>query len=557
MPQRQQFAISAWGSVTVYLRQSRHAAAVPDGLPWLAVTGTTSPLAREVRLAGVARRLEAAFVESRDTWWQLGRAMSEDPSAEVSHTAACGAFGSDFGLMLAWSRLIEELIVEKTRCLVLCDDPWLFRHLAGLAGVAAGPAPSLILPEWKLNVRGLAARVHLVTRLIAAWAKTRAFRPMHRPGASVILVYGHPSSDERGFDTYFGPLMVEIPTVQRLLHTDCPPSRTRELAADGRTASLHAWGNPLSTLRLPAERWTPRPGLQQGPYGWLIRRAAVRENGGGGPAMNRWQIHCQGRWLSAIKPRAVAWPWENHAWERAFCRQARANDVRTIGYQHTVIGRHQINYAVHSNPDGLMSIPDEVVADGPAYRDEMAAWGIPAERMRIGGAFRFDPAVRDIYDPVGPVFVPLSPIPAIAALQVEAARTIAASGRQVLVKDHPMYPFAFAETDKLNRAEAPLARQTGLSAVVYATGTSGLEALLAGVPALRLLAEDQLSIDVLPLSMSAIGVELDSLLPALADARRPRPVAWADILSAVDWGLWRELLGDAKHVYDETARKSA
>lgn len=543
--------------MTVHLRQSRDTSSLPDRLPWLAVTGTPSAQPRETRLPKLARRLEASFVASRQTWWDIGRLMGEDPSAVVSHTAACGTFGSDFGLMLAWSHLVQELVVEQTDCLVLCDDPWLFRHLAQLPGVSAGPAPALGHAWLKLKLRGFISRGRLVLRLIAAWFLTRRLRPAHRPGDTTILVYGHPNSDSRGHDAYFGSLMREHPALKRLLHCDCPPGLARRLAEDGRTASLHAWGSLFFACGLLGAKWTPRRALLEGPLGWLIRRAAAQENGGGGPAMNRWQIHCQGRWLAAAAPRAVLWPWENHAWERALCRQARAAGVKSLGYQHTVIGPHQINYAIHSNPDGLLSIPDTVIADGPAYRDEMAAWGVPEDRLLIGGALRFELPVRQIYDPAGPVFFPLSAVREIAALQLEAARQIAGTGRQVLLKQHPMYPFAFTETQGLRRTETTLVRQKALSAVVYATGTSGLEALLAGLPAFRLLAEDRLSIDVLPTSLTSTPVELGELAAALAHARPPSPTAWTDVLTPADWNLWRALLAGAKHTPTDNMRMTA
>ncbi len=88
-------------------------------------------------------------------------------------------------------------------------------------------------------------------------------------------------------------------------------------------------------------------------------------------------------------PGRVAWPWENFAWERGLCRAARKRGVATIGSQHTVVGPHQINYSTQANADGLASIPDLVVANGPAYKAELSAWGVPEDRLLIGGAFRF------------------------------------------------------------------------------------------------------------------------------------------------------------------------
>jgi hypothetical protein len=451
----------------------------------------------------------------------------------LSHTVACGSFGSDFGLMLAWSDMAARLAREPGRTLVVCDDPWLFRHLASLPGVEAGRAPPLARLEWKLRLRGFAARGLLALRLMRHALACRRWTAAIPKGAAAILVYGHPSSRADGFDTYFGTLMRELPGLKRLLHTDCPPARAAQLAEDGRTASLHGWGSPIFAALLPFTVWRPRT------RSWLVRRAAARENGGGGPAMNRWQMHCQRRFLAAVRPAPICWPWENHAWERDLCRAARAQGIGTVGYQHTVIGPHQINYSTRANLDGIQAIPDVVVADGPAYRREMEDWGVPAQRLVNGGAWRLSGVSGNRFDPAAPVFVPLSAIPAIARLQLDAARLAAASGRRVLVKEHPMYPVAVEE---LERTELGMPQHERLSAVIYATGTSGLEALLLGLPAFRLLPEDRLAIDVLPAGLRTVPVTLDELLPALDAAEPPPPLAFEDVLSPVDMAVWKSLL---------------
>lgn len=509
---------------------------------WFATTGAGRPsaLASDRRLPALAERVEAAFNEIRETWWRLGREMGEAPGADVAHTPTGGAFGSDFGLMLAWARLAESVARDSVACLAVCDDPWLFRHLASFAGVAAGRPPSLWTRRAFLAMRGVLARAAVSARMAVTALRLRNQKP--RDVAPVILVYGHPESRADGFDAYFGNLMSALPHLRRMLHTDCPPAHARTLARDGRTASLHAWGSPLFALRLPAVRWRPERRHTHGPHGWLVRRAAARENGGGGPAMNRWQIHCQGRWLTAARPAQLAWPWENHAWERALCRQARSAGIATFGYQHTVIGPHQLNYSTATNPDGLASVPDLVIANGPAYARELAAWGVPAERLAIGGAFRFQNLAAGDHDPKGPVFVPLSAIPEAAEAQVAAARRLAERGRKVLVKEHPMYPLSFAENGNLARTDVPLRDQRGLSAVLYATGTSGLEALLAGLPTYRLMLDDRIAIDILPAQLKARAVTLETVAGALDRPEPPPVVAREEIIAPVDMSRWRQWL---------------
>ena len=517
---------------------------------WLAVTGTPAPAGLGAKLPGLAARLEAAFVAERDTWLQLGRVLAAAPGADVAHMPTAGAFGSDFGIMLAWGRLVGGLARDAARALVLCDDPWLFRHLARLPGVEAGPVPALWPKAVWQALRGFFARCRVALRVARAAIALRDTRRVMGVGDSVILVYGHPASDARGNDAYFGDLMARFPALKRLLHTDCGVARARALAADGRTASLHAWGSPLFALTLVGVRWRLGRAHLAGPLGWLVRRAAASENGGGGPAMNRWQDHCQARWLAAARPTRVAWPWENHGWERNLCRAARRRGVALIGYQHTVIGPHQFNYSTAGNPDGLSSIPDVVVADGPAYGAEMRALGVPAERLAIGGAFRFRRFRDGLFDAAGPLFVPLSPVVRAARAQLAVAGAVAGRGRKVLVRQHPMYPVPFSKQPNLLASDAALVDQTGLSAVLYTTGTSGLEAVLMGIPAFRMMLEDRISIDVLPAGVTATAVtEENAVKTILAHTGPGRRVPWDDILSDPDIAVWKSLLfDDIEHV---------
>ena len=544
--------------MSVLLRRSKALGTPSEYQFWLAVTGTPPLDDPDRKLPDLAKRLEEAFVLGRETWWELGRALSAEPGADIAHMPTAGAFGSDFGVMLAWARLIEKLAGNDDVRLVVCDDPWLFRHLAGIEGVDAGAPPPLIPQLLRRRLRGFFARARVALHNVLASIRLSLQSQVMQDGDSVILVYGHPASDANGKDAYFGDLMARHDALKRLLHTDCSSAQALELGADGRTASLHAWGSSLFALSLVFCRWRPGRRHLSGEFGWLIRRAAAIENAGGGPAMNRWQAHCQERWLRAARPDRVVWPWENHGWERNLSRAARTGKITTIGYQHTVIGPHQFNYATHTNHDGLASVPDVVVADGPAYLGEMQAWGMPSGRLVIGGAFRFPRFGGDLYDPQGPVFVPLSAIPQAARAQLEVARAVAGKGRRVLVKPHPMYPVSFDESENLAHAERSLAEQRGLSAVLYTTGASGLEAVLMGIPGYRLMLEDRIAIDVLPRGFATEAVTSRNAADAILEGRGSRsPAAWDDILGDPDTALWKSLLfGDIDAVMETSSSKN-
>jgi len=496
-------------------------------------------------LTSLGAALEAAFEACAPLWWEVGRTLSATESAGLAHAPACVANASDFGQMLAWTRLIDQWAAGSDTVLVLCRDPWLFRHIAGRPGVQRlGRAPLLTPARLRLALRGLAARGRVALRMARAAWNLRHQRRDVAPEGSHLLVYGHPASTAEGHDAYFGPLLSELPDLRRLLHVDCPPARARALAGDGRTRSLHAWGAPLYALtRLPWARWRPDLVPVDPDLRWLVRRAAAREGGTGQAAMILWQRHCQRRWLEAARPRLVAWPWENHAWERALVALARPRGVRLIGYQHSVIGRQMLNYAAHALPDPAAALPDRVLCSGAATRRQLASWGVPAERLDEGGALRFPGPLAVAHDPAAPVFLALPFDGAVAAEMVAAARAAAAQGWRFLVRDHPMTPFAFADSPGVSRAPGPLGGQTAVAAVVFAATTVGLEAVLAGLPTLRFRPAARISIDILPAGIEVPVCDGPGLAAALGRLGPPSaPPPRAEIFGAVDPAAWRAIL---------------
>ena len=200
------------------------------------------------------------------------------------------------------------------------------------------------------------------------------------------------------------------------------------------------------------------------------------------------------------------------------------------------------NQSPASNPDGLTSLPDAIVCNGPAYRRQLEAWGVPAERLTVGGAFRLPPHKNIIHDRAAPVFVALSSDRDISAQMMAAVAALEPTGQRFVVKDHPMYPFEFAETETVRRTAQVLPEHSALSAVLYSTGTVGLEALLAGLPTLRFRPEGRIAIDTLPDGLAAVPVDAASLEAALAAAQPPAKVDRARVMAAVDLAVWRRTL---------------
>lgn len=499
--------------------------------------------------SGFAAALESAFEDSRAEVWTLGHTLAEgNPTALLAHTPGGSPMVTDIGSMMAWTRLVRRWTGEARTTLVLCDDPWMFRHLAELPGVrTAGPVPAIWPRLLAGFFRGYAARVRVAAAAAAAHVRTRPQRRHHAPGDTALLVYGHPAADADGRDGYFGNLMRDIPSLKRALHADCGPVRARAIVADGRSASLHAWGSPWFALTLPFRRWRTRTRDTAGPWAWLVRRAEARESATGQGARIAWQIHCQRRWLEAVRPRAVAWPWENHGWERDFVRAANGAGVATVGYQHAVIGPHLLNYGVRSNPDGLASVPVRVLCNGPATRDQLESWGVPAERLQVAGALRFSAGEAASFDPAGPVFMAVPSELDVAREMLAAARAAAGRGFRFLIKDHPLTPCPFEESDGVRRTATPLAKQKGIRAVVYAITTVGIEAILMGLPTLRFVPAFRFAMNPLPVGIAAAAPAAgpDAFADSLMTLAKPPAVSRARVFAEPDMALWRNILAGA------------
>lgn len=528
---------------TALLCQSGRMPSAENYDAWIAVGGARARGDAGKELENIPERLERAFDAVADDWLEVARLVGEEPSSELSHMPTCATNVSDFGEMLAWTRIVEDLAAETNRrILVICDDPWLFRHLATRSNVSSGIAPVLTRRRVALFVRGYLARLAYGARAALDVILLRNHRIGLKSGGAWLQVYGHPKSTASGMDGYFGDLPQKIPTIRRLLHVDCPRDRATELSATGNVFSLRAWGSVFAAAALPFARWRPARKNFVGPYGWLFRRAAALEGGTAQPAAIRWQITCQNAWLAHASPDVVAWPWESHSWERRFTETARDRGTRTLGYQHSVIGRHMLNYSPRSCPKGPTAVPDQIFCTGKSTLNQLADWGVPADRLEIGGALRFSAPATVRYDPAAPVFVALPFDHLIAAEMLSAVKACARTGQIFVVRDHPMTPFEFGSDRSVRRADGPLTTQEAASVVLYAATTVGLEALIAGLPTLRFRSSSSLSIDILPNGVAAPTTDSHSLKEALSGAVCPEPVDRASIFAEADLNIWQSYL---------------
>lgn len=529
--------------MTVLLRSHAADASCPPWQDWVSIDADLAGLDQASRKPKLGTLLEQAFDAVATQWLDLARDMGQDKGAGLAHAPSAAPNPSDFGLMLAWSHLVQSWAKAETVTLVLCNDPWLYRHLSRIEGVNSAAAPPLLLRSLKLWLRGFFARSLYALTTVRLALRQRGSVKSIPPKQPSLLVYGHPRSTLDGYDAYFGDLMSRHPQLIRILHVDAREQAVARLRHPGRTISLHGFGSPFWAIcHLPLARWKPRQTLCHGQHGWLVRRASSLENGTAQPAAIMWQNHCQRRWLKRAQPSVVLWPWENHGWERQFVRDGQALGIRLIGYQHSVIGRQMLNYAPASNVDALNSIPAHILCTGLATQEQLTAWGIPPQRLHIGGARRSFSLGQGHSNPTAPIYLALPFDGAIAHQMVEAARIATRAGWQFLIKDHPMTPFAFIPSKGLERSTAPLSAIATVGAVVFAATTVGLEAAIMGLPVLRFRPHDRIALDIFPAGLSVAVTESETLADNLRTFAPSPPLEAARIFAPVDHDLWQRLL---------------
>ncbi len=508
---------------------------------WYSITGTKAILDEKLLVNNIAELLEENFNNIGVVWWRIGKELGNTKGGKFAHVPTAASYNSDFGQMLAWAKVTEMLAAREDIFLAVCDDPWVFRHLAQINRVTASQPPKLWIKATYLLARGYLARTRLAIRNSIAVLLFRKYKNNVGKAKVAIIAYAHPSSKSEGFDAYFGNLLDNIPSISRLIHTDGNLGFGQKLMGKG-TASLHGWGSVLYCIPLIFRRWRPDYSKINAEHFWLVRRSVAIENGGAGIATNLWQTHCQKNFMLELMPKVILWPWENHPWERELTRCAKEQNIRTVGYQHAVIGVQQFNPCPDSNTDGLKSIPSKIICSGLAYYKQLLKWGVPEERLVIGGAFRFTKADSKKYDPRGPVFVAASADTEITNSLMKAVLSAQGGGRKFLVKIHPLYPKKIVETESIKVTDKTIPEQDGISAVVYGTGASGLEGLLAGIPTFRIRPHNKVAVNVLPEGLDAVPFFETSLREKLDTAVPPKKLSWDKIYAPVTLNIWRKQL---------------
>ncbi|MDD1674648.1 MAG: hypothetical protein LUQ13_03300, partial [Methanomicrobiales archaeon] len=206
--------------------------------------------------------------------------------------------------------------------------------------------------------------------------------------------------------------------------------------------------------------------------------------------------------------RTIAYPFENHIWEKAVCSavRSRAEETLLIGFQHSTIYSTLLNYFIAPCEAVSPFLPHRIVTSGSRAHDLLLHSGYPPGMVRRGGAIRFlrnEGTTTPFQKRNVPFTILVAPTVDINESVELISRVLDAcaglEGVRIVIRCHPDLPF-----DRiLPLLEHPLpgnatadpgdpARLSEAGVLVFSSTSVAMEALAAGIPVIQITTMDPL-----------------------------------------------------------------
>jgi hypothetical protein len=207
---------------------------------------------------------------------------------------------------------------------------------------------------------------------------------------------------------------------------------------------------------------------------------------------------------------------ENYSFEKAIIENFGRVDEGTtvIGYQHSSVASNNFSYCLSTSESDQVFLPDIVITNGTYPRELLIQNHYPADRVVVGGALRYV-GTADLSPPCpnkgrtqkeGYIILTL---PCMLDESIEILEKVYASlgdrPHKIIIKVHPFIPEDWLTRavkkpvmDRFVFTREPLNQILPEAALlIYSNSSTCIDALLQGVPVLRILSDRRLDIDPL------------------------------------------------------------
>ena len=234
------------------------------------------------------------------------------------------------------------------------------------------------------------------------------------------------------------------------------------------------------------------------------------------------------------RPELLLHLYEHQPWEKVLAAGVRRAlpTTRVVGVQHAPFARNYLSFFPSRRALSDGASPDILLLSGVGYVSWFLAEGMPAERLRVVGALRYEGAMGET-SPVGTTVLCCTGIDLDEAIELatKAARATDQTGLRLLVNFHPVTDAQFraallAGVDQglggrpehvVFSPEPMRTLLTEAGTVLYTTSASCFEAILAGRRAIYVGRDLVLDYDKLPDDMARRVHTVEELRTLLLD----------------------------------------
>ncbi|MDD1653175.1 MAG: hypothetical protein LUQ64_01375 [Methanomicrobiales archaeon] len=435
----------------------------------------------------------------------------------------------------------EHLGKAAGTVIVVCGSPGIRDALAGaLAGGAYGDVrcvgqfPHPLTRKIRTGLAGSVRTAWFVVRYLGRILLARLYHRLRakdagsRPGT----VYLHAWTDQRSFrtpgsygDIFYGDLVPLLsPGAPCCYLIDVLPTmgyvpallRLRQVRHQDHVLQEYYLrpSDILGAIRAARGSYRgmgPVPTLERIPAGPLIAGDVAADAATARQAQS-YLCYLAGRRLAASTPMAAfVYTFENQIWEKcalAGIREGRAG-IRTVGYAHAIVNANNLSYSYSRREEPCMPLPDVILANGEEPRRVLSAAGFPPDRIRVGGALRYEALTTP-----APPARPVQGRTVVLAGSVSIPRTIELVTKAVLafrgdpdlpvrIKCHPTLPYRYLQSripplpPHFSIADGPpqdLLDSAGL--VLFTESTLAVEAAARGIPVIHVKSDCTIDINI-------------------------------------------------------------
>ena len=500
--------------------------------------------------------------------------QNTDPDWQLSSVAERNCFISHAFATICTLAAARTLLAGRKdpELLIIFDTPGIAAHMrrvldaAHPSGMRVGSRLRLILRHLP---RAVANRIAFVA--LGIYRRLTASVLLGKPDPSApyaILSFVYDRSFRGGYeDVVFGPLLPWLekrglsPVIIPLVIPPTPyGTAIRQMRDAKRPFMVPEAYEPvgkrtliaLSSLFNPPPR-IPRTLFHDIPVEEILEEDRIHDWAGRRVMESRILGESLGRIRAQGTFRVIAYPFENHIWEKAVCSSVRSVFPETflIGFQHSTIYSTLLNYFIASCESGSPFLPHRIVTSGSRAHELLIHSGYPKGMVRSGGAIRFvreEGAANPPKKQEGPFTILVAPTVdrnesvELISRVVDACADLA--GVRIVIRCHPDLPFD--RIAPLLEHPLPANALAGgghtiplheAGVLVFSSTSVAMEALAAGVPVIQITTMDPLTgnrFEGIPPSGMLQYARTDAELRQMVDTMRTADITTEDRARAQD-----------------------